>query len=66
MTAEIIDFYAARAKRDEKFAQAVEAYESIACAVRPYASMDDLPDVTYEGQLAIMIYVLYGWTEPPI
>lgn len=46
MTAQVLDFQAAKDERDAR-------RELRAEALRPYASMDDLPNVTPAGQRAV-------------
>lgn len=53
MTAQLIDFHTARVKRDAKYAALVEQIEQTAYILRPYASMDELPNITPRGQLAL-------------
>ena len=53
MTAQLIDFHTARVKRDARYAALVEQIEQTAYILRPYASMDDLPNITLRGQLAL-------------
>jgi len=60
MSAQIIDFQTARAANDTARTAAVENKERVTCAMRPYASMDDLPNVTPHGQYLIALYVMTG------
>ena len=62
--AEIIDFQAAKAERNLAFARKLGAIEYTLMVCRPYASMDDLPDVTPAGQRAIAAHIAgYVWAE---
>lgn len=53
MTAQLIDFHTARVKRDAKYAALVESIEQTAYILRPYASMDELPNITLRGQMEL-------------
>ena len=59
MTAQIIDFATARARHDPKWAAELAMREVTMSWLRPWASMDELPDITSVGQALVAQYVLH-------
>jgi hypothetical protein len=59
MASNVIDLQAARAAREAVRQEKEERREVIREQMRPYASMDDLPDISFEGQLAVR-RIVYG------
>jgi hypothetical protein len=56
----VVDFASAKARRDGRVRERTAAVERYATASRPYASFDDLPDVTIIGAELIKEHVLCG------